>query len=206
MSPADHFIDHVLARLPRAMPRRAQIALELRGHIAERLAEGQPVDLVLRQLGDPAALAESFLDAVALEPASWSARALAKTLDVGLVLALVVPLASLAWFSPSEQVRASAVVAAFIAGFVGFLLYTVLAEWRLGHTWGKRAAGLAVVRETGASVSLGQAVVRQLPVLLQVFWIDALFILFTDRRQRAFELLSKTRVVRADAWEPPADA
>jgi uncharacterized RDD family membrane protein YckC len=37
--------------------------------------------------------------------------------------------------------------------------------------------------------------VRQLPVFLQVFSIDALFVLFTDRRQRAFELLSKTRVV-----------
>jgi len=28
-----------------------------------------------------------------------------------------------------------------------------------------------------------------------VFWIDVLFALFTERSQRAFELLSKTRVV-----------
>jgi hypothetical protein len=42
----------------------------------------------------------------------------------------------------------------------------------------------------------GRRSCRQLPMFLQVFWIDALFALFTDRSQRAFELLSKTRVVR----------
>jgi hypothetical protein len=36
-----------------------------------------------------------------------------------------------------------------------------------------------------------------LPMFLQVFWIDAMFALFTDKSQRAFEMLSKTRVVRA---------
>jgi hypothetical protein len=41
--------------------------------------------------------------------------------------------------------------------------------------------------------------VRQLPVFLQVFWIDVMFALFMEKRQRAFEMLSKTRVVRAEA-------
>jgi uncharacterized RDD family membrane protein YckC len=31
-----------------------------------------------------------------------------------------------------------------------------------------------------------------------VFAVDALFALFTERHQRAFELLSKTRVVRTE--------
>jgi hypothetical protein len=30
-----------------------------------------------------------------------------------------------------------------------------------------------------------------------VFWIDVMFTLFTERSQRAFELLSKTRTVLA---------
>ena len=38
-------------------------------------------------------------------------------------------------------------------------------------------------------------VVRQLPMFLQVYMIDVMFALFTDTSQRAFELLSKTRVV-----------
>jgi uncharacterized RDD family membrane protein YckC len=55
--------------------------------------------------------------------------------------------------------------------------------------------GLRVVRESGARISFGQSVVRQLPVFLEIFWIDVLFALFTEKHQRAFEILSKTRVV-----------
>jgi hypothetical protein len=40
--------------------------------------------------------------------------------------------------------------------------------------------------------------VRQLPMFLQMYWIDVLFALFTEKSQRAFELLSKTRVVMDD--------
>ena len=59
--------------------------------------------------------------------------------------------------------------------------------------------GLYVARETGTRISFGQAVVRQLPVFLQIFLIDALFALFTERHQRAFEMLSRTRTVRESA-------
>jgi hypothetical protein len=48
--------------------------------------------------------------------------------------------------------------------------------------------------------------VRQLPLFLQVGWIDAMFVLFTDRRQRAFELLSKTRVVAVGTVAEPRRA
>ncbi len=75
--------------------------------------------------------------------------------------------------------------------------YPVLAEYLYGKTFGKHIMGLRVVRESGARISFGQSVVRQLPMLTQVWWIDMLFALFTDRHQRAFELLSKTRVVVA---------
>jgi uncharacterized RDD family membrane protein YckC len=76
-------------------------------------------------------------------------------------------------------------------------LYPLLAEYRYGKTLGKHWLGLRVVRESGARISFGQSVVRQLPLFLEVFWIDVLFALFTDKHQRAFELLSKTRVVHA---------
>ena len=55
--------------------------------------------------------------------------------------------------------------------------------------------GIRVVRESGARISLGQSVLRQLPFFAQFFFIDALFALFTERRQRAFELITKTRAV-----------
>jgi uncharacterized RDD family membrane protein YckC len=76
-------------------------------------------------------------------------------------------------------------------------LYTVLSEYAAGKTVGKWLMGLQVVRESGARIGLGQAFVRQLAFVFQVFVFDGLFALFTEKRQRACELLSKTRVVRA---------
>jgi uncharacterized RDD family membrane protein YckC len=74
----------------------------------------------------------------------------------------------------------------------------VLSEYYAGKTAGKWLTGLRVVRESGARIGLGQAFVRQLSLVFQVFVFDCLFALFTEKRQRACELLSKTRVVRAE--------
>ena len=38
-------------------------------------------------------------------------------------------------------------------------------------------------------------------MILQVFWIDVFFALFTEKHQRAFEMLSKTRVVLVSPQE-----
>jgi uncharacterized RDD family membrane protein YckC len=76
-------------------------------------------------------------------------------------------------------------------------LYPLVAEYAWGETLGKHLFGLRVVRESGGRISFGQSVVRQLPVVFQVFWVDVLFALFTEKHQRAFEMLSKTRVVLA---------
>ncbi|AMY07038.1 RDD family protein [Luteitalea pratensis] len=194
----DDYLDQVLAHLPRTTPHRPQIALELRGHIEERLATGQPLDDVLRQLGDPAVLAESYLAGLSLVPADFGPRVLAKVVDALAFLLLVAVTLVLAWLSPRGGMTVILIcVAVLIAGF-GFLIYTIVAEWRSGQTFGKRRYGLFVVQESGAPITLGQSVVRQMSLVFQIFWIDALFALFTERRQRAFELLSKTRVVRVD--------
>jgi uncharacterized RDD family membrane protein YckC len=194
---ADTYIDRVLDFLPRATPRRAQIALELRGHIAERQASGMPEADVLRQLGDPRALAESYLAAVPLEPATFWIRAVAKLVDVLIAAVVVVPVMWLGYHSLPPELAPFALVGGIIAGSLLFAAYVIVLEATLGHTIGKRLLGLRVVRESGARIGLGQSFVRQLPLMLEVFWVDVLFALFTERHQRAFELLSKTRVVRS---------
>lgn len=200
MTAIDDYIARVLAGLPRTTPLRTQIAVELRGHIAERMADGQPVESALHQLGDATELAESYLRELPLEAAPMPARMAAKAIDAALVVALVGAVAGgvAVYVSLTDQTHLAPflVAAALIVGGLGFVVYTVVAEWTSGATIGKRAMGLQVVRESGAPIGLGQAIVRQLPVTLQFFWIDVLFALFTERRQRAFELLSKTRVVR----------
>lgn len=193
---AQHYISRVLDALPRDMPSRDQIGMELRGLIDERLERGQPLDAVLQQLGDPRALADSYLSAVPLVPASFFRRVWAKLLDGALFATAAVVLALAAWLTQARDTAIFLVAATLIAASFGFALYTVLAESRSGQTVGKRVMGLRAVQESGARISLGQAVVRQLPMFLELFAIDALFALFTEKHQRAFELLSKTRVVR----------
>jgi uncharacterized RDD family membrane protein YckC len=206
MTTTHDYIDRVLSCLPRATPRRDQIAAELRDHIDEGLARGEPLDRVLTQLGNPSDLAASYLAEVPLEPAGFAARLLAKLVDAGLVAIATLSMIALSWLSRDDGFRAAGVIVALIGGGLGWFLYTVLAEHLRGATLGKWLSGLHVVRESGARIGLGQAIVRQLPLAFQFFWIDALFALFTDRRQRAFELLSKTCVVRAVAEERPPRA
>jgi uncharacterized RDD family membrane protein YckC len=198
MMTADTYINTVLDMMPLTMPSRVQIATELRGHIAERLAQGLSLDEVLRQLGDPSALADSYLSAEPLVSAPFMARARAKLIDLLFAFGVVLPLAFLiSLLLPSELRPVAMLAEVLIGGSILFGIYTIVAERRYGQTVGKRLLGLRVVRESGARISIGQAFVRQLPAMLQVYWIDILFALFTDKSQRAFEMLSKTRVVRA---------
>jgi uncharacterized RDD family membrane protein YckC len=192
----DAYVARVLDELPRSMPNRAQIGLELQAAIAERVANGQPLDDVLSQLGDPSALAESYLAAETLVAAPFMHRVAAKAIDVITMLVFAVPLAAfVSWLIPGPSPWMSSAIFAVFCCTLFLAVYSAISEADLGQTVGKRALGLRVARESGRRISFGQAVVRQLPLLLQVIWIDALFALFTERSQRAFELLSKTRVV-----------
>lgn len=192
---ADQYVHQVTHHVPRDLPLRDQIAMELRGHIAERLAHGQPIEDILRQLGDPLTLAESYLAASPLQPPRLLPRIAAKLIDVLVVAAISVLLSLIAWAALPAELVYFVPVACIALTVLGLAAYTVIAEYRSGRTLGKKLMGMQVVRESGARISLGQAIVRQLPFFAQFFWVDALFALFTDRRQRAFELLSKTRAV-----------
>ena len=197
MTITETYIQRVLDQLPLATPRREQIATELRGHIAERTASGHPEAEVLRLLGDPVVLAESYLSAIPLVSASFGRRVAAKIIDVICIVAVIAPMAWWMWVAFPDQIGPFAILFAIVGGTFLFAFYTIITETTLGQTIGKAVLGLRVVRESGARISAGQSIVRQLPMFLEVWWIDALFALFTEKSQRAFELLSKTRVVVA---------
>lgn len=72
-----------------------------------------------------------------------------------------------------------------------------MAEAIWGQTIGKHVLGLCVVKEDGERVGWVAAIVRRLPWYVGLFWLDAVFALFTERRQRAFDLAAKTLVIDA---------
>lgn len=204
----DEYINEVLARIPTGA-RRTQIEMDLRAHLAERVEQGQSVEEAIRQFGDPGLLAESYLAAVPLVSASFVRRAAAKLIDF---LALAAVGCALLWsvwqlvgprgkafFPGIVQTISPAIIAVCVFVFVLLIPgYFVVAEYLTDQTLGKRALRIHVVRETGARISLGQSFVRQLPLVAQIFLLDVLFALFTEKNQRAFELISKTRVVRVE--------
>ena len=200
MNADETYIAQVIAQLPPRDARlREQVAMELRSHIAERVEHGQTVEDALRQFGDPIVLAESYLAAIPLIAAPFWPRAAARLIDFFGVLAIVaMPIIGIVvltlWREQGFLIPIAILFTIFAVSILG-ALYPVIAEYRYGKTVGKHLMGLRVVRESGARIGFGQAVVRQLPMLTQVWWIDMLFALFTDKHQRAFEVLSKTRVV-----------
>lgn len=208
MTVEETFINQVLDKIPPG-PRRAQIEMDLRGHIGERVEHGQSIEEAVRQFGDPALLADSYLAAVPLVSAPFLTRAVAKILDMLLVVLVVFALLFSAWWllgdsgigvlpeNPQTRATIFIVVCAF-ALVIWIPAYFVVAEYLTSQTLGKRAMGLRVVKESGARISVGQALLRQLPLAAEIFFLDILFALFTEKSQRAFELISKTRVVRVE--------
>lgn len=194
---ADSYIARVLAALPPNGALGEQIAVELRSTIAARLADGQSIEQALRQLGDPVTLAESYLAAVPQVPAPIFVRLLARLVDFAVATVVIAPVAVGVWYWGDVQYVPLWLFVYLIGSSTLIAIYPMVAEARYSRTLGKHLFGLRVVRESGTRISAGQAIVRNLPIFLQVFWLDALFALFTDRRQRAFEMLAKTVVVLA---------
>ena len=199
MTTFDSYVEQVLDRIPHHLPLRDQVAQDLRSTFADRQALGESADEAIRQLGDPTTLAESYLSAVAMTPAPFMARVGAKLVDT-VLYGLLLPIPAFIYLRMTFGTdRGPWNIAVFLMiGLIGmgFWLLSAVAETRYSRTPGKKLMGLHVVRESGTRIGFGQALVRQLPVFLGIFLIDALFALFTERHQRAFELLSRTRTVR----------
>jgi uncharacterized RDD family membrane protein YckC len=205
----DQFVEEVLVRVPFG-PRREQIESDIRSHIAERVEHGMSVEEAIRQFGDPEVLAESYLMSIPLVSAPFMSRVAAKIVDAPTICVVAFLVMYIGWkgFGPHgasflQQFTAGDKSPVFIAlcavAAVGIPGYFIAAEYLTDKTLGKQLLGLRVVRESGARIGLGQSFVRQIPMIGSFFLIDVLFALFTDKKQRAFEMISKTRVVQIEA-------
>ncbi|MDA8019309.1 MAG: RDD family protein [Thermoanaerobaculia bacterium] len=82
-----------------------------------------------------------------------------------------------------------------LSAFGLFGLYFPLFEYRFGKTPFKQVMRLRVMRESHAPIGLGIAFVRRLSLYLELLWLDGLFVFFTDKRQRALDVVARTIVV-----------
>jgi uncharacterized RDD family membrane protein YckC len=205
MNAIDRYVEDVMHRIAPGFPGRHRIESDLRSHLAERVAAGSdPSDAVAR-MGPPAEIALGFLESAEAPLASRAARLGGFLFDVGLgalaiaaiALVAVVALGPYSTTPLSDWPLPLAVAIALVAlvVFVLGILYFPVLEALFGQTAGKRVFGAFVARETGERVGFWTAVVRRIPFLFDIWPIDAAFLLFTARRQRAFDLAARTIVI-----------
>jgi uncharacterized RDD family membrane protein YckC len=209
MNTMDKYVQDVLRHVPAPTRERQRIEADLRAHLAEAQAAGQPAEAVLARMGRPEEVAAEFMATVPMTYAGFAPRTLAFLVDVGVMLAVGLPLAAAgtacANLVPDDPAGAGLVVGALLiagalAGWGGMaatlLGYFPLLEGRYGQTLGKRLLGLRVLREDGLPIGYKEAIVRRLSFFFEIWPIDALFVFFNDKKQRAFDRVARTVVVK----------
>lgn len=218
MTAIDEYVRQVMESVPPASPERGRIEIDVRAHLEETVAAEDSVPVAIGRMGPPRDVALAYLDNVPLQVASVGTRILAFLIDffVGgalVLLSLLLIVAGLllvasVFFSvfgamgvvdspPAREIGTGAVIiiGALLTVMLLSVAYFPVLEWRYGQTLGKWLLGIHVVKEDGSRIRLVDAIVRRIPFFLEFFWIDAIVAFFTERKQRAFDLVARTIVV-----------
>ncbi len=210
MSEIDQYVDDVLHNIHAPTSERQRIEADLRAHLQEATAVGQSPRSVIDHMGPPTEVAAAFMSQVRLNYAGFWIRLAAFALDflvmLGLILMICSVLALVDSIFPRDPQGIEWVIGAFLLGVilcgtlsmigVGILYFPIL-EARFGQTVGKRWLKLYVLKENGLPVGYKEAFLRWLPFYFEFLPIDALFIPFTGKKQRAFDIIARTIVVKA---------
>jgi uncharacterized RDD family membrane protein YckC len=192
---AEQYIAAVLDRIPSAFPERRRLEADLRLHLAELLADPVATESPEVRMGPAEEVARDFLAQLRLTPAPHARRFAAFLIDAAILAMLMLPLGLWArpWLEQLPLDQVIRVAALFSAALV--FVYFVLPEALTGQSPGKRLTRLCVVREDGTRSGWVAAVLRRIPFVGNFFPIDAVFVFFTERHQRAFDKVAGTLVV-----------
>lgn len=215
MNQADHYVQDVLHYIHAPFVERQRIEGDLRGHFEEALAAGEPFEKVAARMGAPSEVAAGYMAEIGLSYASFWRRLAAFVIDMILLVILVLPLSLLVVFVfnslvPEHPQGIEYIVGAFaifgtvasaLVGVGIIVLYFPILEGRFGQTVGKRLLGLRVLKENGLPIGYREAFLRRISYYFEVIVVDALFIPFTPKRQRAFDIVARTVVIREEGGE-----
>jgi len=201
------YIQKVLRDIPASGKDRQRLEDDLRAHLREALKKDD-LPTVLTRMGKPQEVAEEFMRGVKLRYAGFWKRLFAFIIDmafcvlvsllsfvIGLVLNNAVPQHPEGLDYVIGAILIFLVLALALTIVGTFLLYFPILEGRYGRTLGKKLLGLRVVRENGTSIGFKEAFLRRLPFYFEFIAIDALFIPFTAKKQRGFDLIAQTLVI-----------
>jgi uncharacterized RDD family membrane protein YckC len=209
MDEIDRYIREVLRNIPFPIAARERIEADLRAHLESAQAEGDAPQAVISRMGSPVEVAEELMSQVPLQYAGFWRRLAACAVDMILIFVLAaipafagVALSSLVPQHPAgfDYVVGAAIILAVVVcalAVVGVaVLYFPILEGRFGRTLGKRLLKLWVLKENGLPIGYTEAFLRRLSYYFEIMAVDALFIPFTPKRQRAFDIVARTVVIR----------
>ena len=210
MSLSESYIRDVMANVFATPQERGRFEADLRSHFAEAEDSGEPSARVIESMGAAENVAAAFNADREIRYAGFWQRTVAFFGDCGLLLLCALPPVAIAIFSSRRlaepgETSAGTIIPISIVGWVLFglfVFYFPLLEWRFGKTLGKHLLGLRAVRENGSPMGLGQAFVRRLSLYFEMLMIDALFIPFTEKKQRALDIIAKTVVAHEPGRRP----
>lgn len=206
MASGDQYIATVLRHVWAPEDRLERFESDLRAHFEAGSAAGETEAQVIARLGDAADVAAAFMEGAKLDYAGFWERLFAFVGDVGFLLLGATPillvgcLFALVADGSDDAFPAVLVMvplAVLAIGLIGFsIFYFPLLESHYGKTLGKHLMKIRVRTEAGGRVGLGAAFLRRLSLYFEILVLDALFVPFTKRKQRAFDIVASTVVVR----------
>lgn len=204
MNDLDRYIDEVMKQLIATQEAKDRLAADLRAHYAEAEAGGAEPGRILEGMGKPDDVAAAFNAEQEFRYAGFWQRVVAFSGDFGVLLLISLPfVVVITRLAPVFEDGVVWLVAMIVALNVLLTSYFPLLEARFGKTLGKHIIRIRVVRENGAPTGIGRAFLRRLSLYLDILFVDALFIPFTEKKQRGFDIVAKTVVVREPGTEAP---
>jgi uncharacterized RDD family membrane protein YckC len=209
MDETDRYLQQVLRNIQASPQDCRRLEADLRAHIQEATAAGEPLSQVFTRMGTPIEVAEAFMSQRPMYYAGFWPRALASVIDM-LIIFLVASILVLTAIPFSNLVPAHPrgveyllggliilYILACMAGALGvIILYFPILEGRFGQTPGKLWLRLRVLREDGLPIHYKEAFLRRLSYYTEFMLFDALFIPFSSKKQRALDMVARTIVVR----------
>lgn len=219
MSKIERFIHDVKLHLAAPKRDKERFLTDLDDQAREMLESGLTKTEVLKRLGSAEDIAAEFMQERQLQYAGIIPRFLAFLMDAaistmfifpGVFIIALLPMglvdSTIFWSFNWEAVSPPrlhlsylqfgvVMVSAFAAAGIALFYFPVM-EHMFGWTIGKRVFGMRVLKEDGTPIGLGAAFIRRLSYYFDILALDAIFVPFTKMRQRAFDRVAGTVVVK----------
>ena len=210
MNARENYIQAVLHNVSASKAECEKIETDLRAHLEEAVRAGEPLKDVLDRMGSPEEVAAAFMEESQMQYAGFWIRMGAFVLDMIVVIAMMgilsilvilgsnfVPQHPETVFSTLIGALAILMILAGVFSMMGILfLYFPILEGRFGQTLGKKVFGLRVLKENGLPIGYREAFIRRISFYFDIFPVDALFVPFTEKCQRGFDIIAHTVVIR----------